>query len=502
MRARVLLIYPPSRSQSHGSCPAALTMLAAALEQAGHEVSLLDANACANRRDRAAIVREATKVRPDVIGVTLVTPLAREAYRLAADLRPLGAKLLSGGPHATLLPLEPVAHGFDANVVGEGEPAIAEAVEALLGARPLASVAGLVYRDEQGTVRANPPRPAPTDLDALPAPARHLVDPLDYGGDASGELHMNVFSSRGCPAKCSYCAGGLFGRRFRFRSAKSVVDEMIDVHRRYGTRTFHFMDDAMTVNRGRVVEICDRLVESGLGLRWSIMTRVDRVDEELLRTLRRGGCVQIDYGIESGDPDTLKKIHKPHTVEQVRRVVPMTAAAGIAPYVFFILGFPWDTPETIEVTASLMRELAPHVAKFDPAIASVLIPFPATELYEKYKDQFGFAEWWLDDARCYDAPDRRRHAFFEAQAFPRGAALDADFFGYSPEVRRKIVDVVELMWRHNLRARRGHDVGLGAALARPLLFDLSRRLHEVSPPLERAVFRSLDAAKRFARVGA
>lgn len=502
MRARVLLIYPPSRSQSHGSCPAALTMLAAVLEGAGHEVHLLDANACARRRGRAEIVARATELRPDVIGITLVTPLAREAYRLARELRPLGAKLLAGGPHATLLPVEPVEHGFDATVVGEGEPAIVEAVEALLGARPLAEVAGLVFRDDEGALRATPPRPAPTDLDALPSPARHLVDPADYGGDASGELHMNLFSSRGCPAKCSYCAGGLFGRRFRFRSAKSVVDEMLAVHARFGTGTFHFMDDAMTVNRGRVVEICDRLVESGRELRWSIMTRVDRVDEELLRTLRRGGCVQIDYGIESGHPETLLRIHKPHTVEQVRRVVPLTAAAGIAPYVFFILGFPWDTPETIEETASLMRELAPHVAKFDPAIASVLIPFPATEIYEKFKDQYGFAEWWLDDARCYDAPDRRRHAFFEAEAFPRGAALDADFFGYSPAVRRKILDVFELMWRHNLRARAGREVSTAASLAKPILFDLSRRLHEVSPPLERAVFRSLDAARRLARVGA
>lgn len=493
MAARILLVYPPSRSQSHGSCPAALTMLGAVLESAGYEVHLLDANAALHRRTRTQIVERAKELRPDVIGVTLVTPLVREAYRLAADLKPLGAKLLSGGPHATILPREPIEHGFDATVVGEGEPTVVEAVRALMGEIPKESVDGWVYRDDDGSIHATRPRPPIANLDALEKPARHLIDPADYG-DPSGEMHMNLFSSRGCPAKCSYCAGGLFGRRFRFRSGACMVQEMIEVHQRYGTKHFHFMDDAMTVHRQRVLDICEGVEKSGLGLTWSIMTRIDRMDEELLRALRRGGCTQIDYGIESGDPETLKRIHKPHTIPMVKRVIPMTHAAGIKPYVFFILGFPWDTVESIDRTEALMRDLAPYVACFHPAIASVLIPFPDTEIYEKHKDRFGFSEWWLDDARTYDAPDRRRHAFFETEAFPRGAVLDANFFHYSPEVRRKIIDVFELMWRHNLRASSdGRSVD---HLVRPVLFDVSRRLHDVSPALERRFFDGLDSVRR------
>ncbi|MFO0567392.1 MAG: radical SAM protein [Polyangiaceae bacterium] len=205
--------------------------------------------------------------------------------------------------------------------------------------------------------------------------------------------------------------------------------------------------------------------------------------EALLVTLRRAGCVQIDYGIESGHPETLKRIHKPHDVARARHIVEATAAAGIRAYVFFILGFPWDTVRSIDETQRLMAELAPYVARFHPAIASILIPFPGTEIYELYKDQFGLEDWWLSHARSFDAPDRRRHAHYQTQLFSRGAVLDADFFHYSPEVRRKIEDVFEFMWLHDLRRS-----SRPARLAKRVLFQASRALHGLSPALEQRAF--------------
>ena len=486
MKTRVLLIYPPSHTQTHASCPASLTMLGAVLEQAGVEVHLLDANAVSNRRDINQIIHLADKLKPDVVGMTLLTPLVREAYRLAAGLSVTGARLLAGGPHATLLPEEPLQYGFDATAVGEGEPTIDEAVRALMGQIPRQAVSGWVYRDESGRPCHTPPRPPVEDLDALPLPARHLVDPADYGGASNRDLHSNLFSSRGCPARCAYCAGGLFGRRFRFRSAKSVLDEITAVHARYRVPHFHFVDDAASANRQRLLEICEDFEKRGLGVTWSMMTRIDFVDEEILKAARRAGCTQIDFGIESGHPETLKRIHKPHTVEMVRRIVPMTAAAGIKPAVFFILGFPWDTLDSIAQTQELMEELSPYVPLFHPAIASVLIPFPGTEIYEKHKDEYGFADWWLKPEQSYDAPQLGRHAYFETQLFSRGAVLDANFFRYTPEVRRKIYDVFRFMWQHNLRQSHGLQ-----RLKSQMLFEFSRRLHSLSPACERQVFRTM-----------
>jgi anaerobic magnesium-protoporphyrin IX monomethyl ester cyclase len=459
-----------------------MLMLAAVLERAGHSVRLLDANAANHRLTADEIAAIAAEMRPEVIGVTLVTPLVKEAYRLAESLRSCGAKLIAGGPHATLLPDEPLEHGFDAVVVGEGEPTVVEAVEAVLGRAALDGVNGLVYRGADGRTCHNQPRPPVADLDSLPPPARHLVDAADFGSTA--DLHAHIFTSRGCPGRCAYCAGGLFGKKFRFRSADSVVDEMISLRRDYGTRHFHFVDDAMSMDRDRMKRICGRLIDEKLGFTWHMMTRVDAVDEELLDLAARAGCVQIDYGVESGEPDTLKRIHKPHTVEMVRRLIPLTRRHGIRPVVFFILGFPWDTPAAVDATLGLMRKLSPHV-EFMPAIASILIPFPGTELYDCYKEEYGLAGWWLSDDRSYDAPRTDTHAFYQRVMYRMGVVLDADFFRYSPEMKAKIHEVFRFMYASNLRRR-----GLLFRTAAILSLDLSRKLAAVSPRLERAVFKA------------
>jgi radical SAM superfamily enzyme YgiQ (UPF0313 family) len=489
---RVLLIYPPSRTQSHSTCPMGPLMIGAVLEQAGHEVHVVDANAIDRRRTSEEILALARELRPNVIGMTLLTPLAREAYRLAAMLRGLGAKLLAGGPHATLVPEEPLAHGFDAVALGEGEPIADRAVRALLGAVPIAEVSGLVYRDPDGAIRRTPPCPAPTDLDALPFPARHLADPAQY--DPPDRVAV-LFSSRGCTARCTYCAGGLFGRRFRFRSAENVLAEIRELHARYGTRHFHFCDDTMSMDRPRMLRICAGIRELGLNLTWSMMTRIDAMDEELLQRAKESGCTLIDYGVESGTPATLRKIRKSHTLEMVRRIVPLTRAVGIEPNVFFILGFPWEDVAAIEETRALMEELAPHVRTFHPALGSVLVPFPGTEIYDAYKDSCGFAEWWLGEERNFDVPRIGSHAYYEYVAYRCGAILDADFFRYREEVRRKIASVFQFMYFQNLRSR-----GLLSRTVQKAAFLLSIHLANRSPRLERIVFRPLARAAEAMRL--
>jgi anaerobic magnesium-protoporphyrin IX monomethyl ester cyclase len=481
--AKILLVYPPSRTQSHRSCPMGMLMLAAVLEKAGYEVHLLDANAANRRMSSDQIAQFAAKMQPDVIGITLVTPLIKEAYRLASGLRQYGARLICGGPHATLLPDEPLENGFDAVVVGEGEQIVVEAIEAVLGRTPMESVKGLVYRGHDGRIQRNEARPPIDDLDSLPAAARHLVNPADYGPPTNADLHASIFTSRGCPGRCAYCAGALFGKKFRFRSADSVVDEMIAINRSYGTRHFYFVDDAMSMDRRRIEEICRRLIDERLGFTWNMMTRIDAVDEELLALVARAGCVQIDYGVESGNPETLKKIHKPHTAEMVRRIVPLTRRYGIRPVGFFILGFPWEDSQATDTTLQLMRDLSPYIV-FQPAIASVIIPFPGTEIYDRYKDEYGFAQWWTSDDRTYDAPRTDTHPFYQSVMYRMGVVLDADFFRYTRTMKAKIHEVFRFMYASNMRHR--NFLFRCAAL---LALDLSRRIEALSPRLERALFR-------------
>jgi anaerobic magnesium-protoporphyrin IX monomethyl ester cyclase len=200
-----------------------ILMIATILEKAGYEVHLLDSNAVMKKRNIDDIIRIATKLKPDIIGMTLITPTIKESYKLASRLKDIGAKLIAGGPHATIMPDEVIAHGFDAAVIGEGEDTVEEAIKSLLGLMPKDEVLGWVYKNNNGQAIHTKPRPLITNLDELPLPARHLIEPSDYGGLDNPKIHMNIFSSRGCPAKCAYCAGGLFGKKFRFRSSQKEI---------------------------------------------------------------------------------------------------------------------------------------------------------------------------------------------------------------------------------------------------------------------------------------
>jgi len=202
------------------------------------------------------------------------------------------------------------------------------------------------------------------DLDTLPLPARHLVDPAAYGPKHNPVLHMNLFSSRGCPGRCAYCAGGVFGRRFRYRSPESMIAEMEQVRRTYGTNHFHFMDDAMTCDRQRVETFCRMLLEQQAGFTWSMMTRVDRVEESALTLLAQAGCQTIDYGVESGHPETLRRVHKPHTVEMVRRIGSCHPTGGYQALRVFHPG----------VSLGRYGRLGRHLA-FDAGIGAVRVSF-------------------------------------------------------------------------------------------------------------------------------
>jgi anaerobic magnesium-protoporphyrin IX monomethyl ester cyclase len=487
---RTLLIYPPS-TQLQQSCPMGLLMLAAVLEKAGMEVHLMDACAAQKKRNMKEVIKDAVALNPDIIGITLLTPAVRESYKLAAALKERGFKLIAGGPHATLMPEEVLAHNFEAVVLGEGEPIIEQALKALMGHISKDQVPGWAYKDSNNKAVYTTAREPLANLDSLPFPARHMVIPSDYGESNQDVLHSNIFSSRGCPALCSFCAGGLFGKHFRFRSAKNIIEEMVYVHKTYGTRNFHFVDDAMTVNRERIREFCEGLIKLQLPITWGIMTRVDTVNEDLLKLLFKAGCTQIDYGVESGHTETLKRIHKPHTIEMVRKIIPLTAQHKIKPFVFFILGFPWESADDTQVTFDLMKELSPYVECFHPAVASIIIPFPGTEIYDKYKNEYGFENWWLSTNRHYERNGTNGEFYFENRLFVCGHVLKANFFNYSDDMKQKIYEIFTFMYKHN---NRKHNPVMRFTLN--YLLSISKNTAKISPVLEKTLFAPINALKK------
>ncbi len=287
--------------------------------------------------------------------------------------------------------------GVDFVVYGEGEETLLELVAALeKGGGGFFHIQGLAYARDGNVVRT-PERPLIRDLDALPFPARHLLELDRYSLAApDGEPMLTVLSSRGCPYNCSYCFKGIVGRTYRQRSPESIVAELKHLKSTYGVRNFYFIDDLFTLSTKRLVTISQMIVDEGLDIRWQCLGRVDRVTPESLEAMARGGCREIHYGIESGNPEVLAATGKRISLEQVRQAVAWTAQSGIRSKGYFMLGLPGDTEETMEQTIRFACEL-----DLDEAMFSITTPFPGTRLWDELVKKHPETRYSADFTRAY-----------------------------------------------------------------------------------------------------
>lgn len=474
--------------------PLGLGYIAAVLEHRGCEVKIIDAAAPYASYSLKRIVDAAEQFGPDLIGLTVTITFSRHSYNLIRELKKrLEVPIVVGGPHVTLLPEEALDAGADIAVIGEGEKVLPEIMDVLTNGRDLRSVRGIAYIDAQGERWFNEPRPPLENLDELPFPAKHLFVREHYVR-TKGELarYGNIITSRGCPFECTYCSSKAFGHKVRFRSPENVVAEIEDTIARYGTRKFVFLDDCAALRKERVERICELILGKKLSIRWICITRVDTVTPELLRKMREAGCLSLNYGIESGNPKTLKKVKKRITLEQARQALRWSREAGIETMANFMHGFPWEGPGDIRRTREFIREISRYTDGFMPS--GILIPFPRTELYEEYAKQHGFEGWWrTGKAEVMGSADRVAQPLFELIFFSY-YALSFDFFHYSRAVRKEIMKTARVIGRHNLTRYSKRVIRLWPfyLLVREglcALAWLSRKLHRISPALERIVMK-------------
>lgn len=404
-RKRILLINPLSAEHLHRSIPLSLAYLAGMLRKAGHDVSIIDGSACMNVYGADRILEEAQDRKPDLIGVTIMTPFVSEAYRTVRALKELGVPIVAGGPHPTIFPEETLDHGADFVVRGEGEFVFSELAEALLSGAGYNTVRGTVWRDSDGRVIKNTPAKPVRDLDTIPQPAYDLFDPEWYAEDSVNHdrIHGNLITGRGCPGRCTFCSRVVFGRRVRLHSPERVISEMTDLRRKYGISNFYFLDDVFTVNRNRAIDIC-RKIETHPDLDrifFGLVSRLDMIDAELCAILRQAGATNMNFGIESGSDITLKRIQKDFTRNDILRKLKMVREQGIHIGANFILGYPWETPEDVKATIEMVREIEPLVDHF---YAGFLIPFPGTLIYKQYKHLPSVNEYWLKNDVSYSSP--------------------------------------------------------------------------------------------------
>src|SRR5205823_12826517 len=242
--ARLFLINPPT-DETVRTPLLSFLYLGAALRRAGHEVAVLDCSAPFGPREHAGIVARALAWKPSLIGLHCKTLYAQDTYALARAFQGCGVPLVCGGPHPTVAPLEPLAQGFDFSVRGEGEETLVELCDALDGKRPLAEVRSLAWPGG-----LNPSRGFLLDLDALASPldALDLFDPRWYGAERT-VAPAGLLASRGCPAACTFCSNNVTGRRFRYRSAVKIAEEIRELARRTDFMAFSFFDDSFAVGR-------------------------------------------------------------------------------------------------------------------------------------------------------------------------------------------------------------------------------------------------------------
>lgn len=467
--ARVFLVNPPSPEPVYTPL-LSFCHLAASLRAGGHEVALLDASAPFAPKDHAAIAEHIGAWEPDLVGLHLKTLHVQFGYALAAVLAERFA-LVGGGPHATIVPAEPLGRGFRWVLRGESEDALVELADVIDGKREAASVAGLVWR-ERGMVRSNPERPFITELDRLAPPlsALDLFDPAWYGAAAVGtELAPGgLLSSRGCPAACTFCSNDVTGRKFRYRSAASVAAEVAMLRDERKKVGITFLDDSFAVGRRRVHELCGALAGIGAPVWWTCTAHPAHLDRDVLAAMKSAGCAGIDIGMESADPEMLLAIGKGVTVERVLDVLRWSRDLGIHTVVNLMFGWPEETDAQLDATIAFLERAAPIAGGFNAR--GVVVPYPGTQIYERHHEAFGFTQWWLTEPPlAYRAFPTTWNEDEIVRAYGDDPALDRNFFRHPPHRVERIREALALKAKLTIaitKRRSEVHVGVPAAGAR------------------------------------
>ena len=367
--------------------PLGLAYLAAVAEREGHEVRIVD---CSLGMTLPQLCARVEAFGPQVVGLTCTTPSwvsARSAARATRQVAP-EAKLVIGGAHVTAAPIETMAsNDFDVGVVGEGEVTFVELLHAWESnlAAGLDGIAGLVLPGKDGP-RLTPGRALIADVDSIPYPARGLLPRLSAYRPTPASyrrLPLGVLmTSRGCPAKCTFCDRAVFGETYRGRSAGNVMGEVEELVQRYGAREIRFFDDTFTLNRKRAFNICEAMAKLPWRLPWTCLTRVNAVTPRLLKAMKRAGCWQVLYGLESGDDRVLKALKKGSTVEMNIRAVRWAQEAGLGVRGDLIVGTPAETVESFNRTVQFALDMRLDYAHFNK-----FVPLPGTELYRQLRAQ-------------------------------------------------------------------------------------------------------------------
>ncbi|HPM42869.1 MAG TPA: cobalamin-dependent protein [Candidatus Omnitrophota bacterium] len=410
---KVLLINPPYYASKENinfwpSFPLGIAYIASYLESNGYKVKVIDAfgEGYENRRphdekylriglDEKEILSEVSAFRPDIIGIGNLFSIQRfSMHSMAKVIKDFDRRIpvVVGGPHVSAVPeLVMSDTNIDYSIIGEGEHALRELVEALSDDKPLDSISGLAYR-QGDSLKINRTRKFVGNLDELPFPAWHLFKMDKYinqkvsqGGDVRRHPVMTMLSSRGCPFNCLFCSGrDTWGTSLRVRSPENVIKEIMLLREKFGIRELIIVDDNFNFDVKRLNTILDFLIKKKMDLILQTPSGlfIQKLSCDILRKMKAAGFYRIFLPIESGSEHVRNAIiRKPIDMEHVKELVKCCREIGIDTTGYFILGLPGETKEEMMQTFKVARDL-----KIQPYF-SVATPFPGSDLYKFAKEK-------------------------------------------------------------------------------------------------------------------
>jgi radical SAM superfamily enzyme YgiQ (UPF0313 family) len=386
MMTYVTLVNPPYPSGAHRHppfTPLGLGYLAAVLEKNQYKVDVVDCQALG--LSHKEFKNEINKRQPNIVGITSTTLTYKSGLQIAKTAKQASPNCLTimGGPHVTFWDdkaLQECPPELDVIIRKEGENTLLELVQRLEAGKSFHDVLGTTCRKDGKIVR-NPDRPYIKNLDSLPFPAHNLW-PLE-SLRKYGTIVFPLVTSRGCVYWCDFCtAVRMFGRNYRMRSPKNVVNEIEFLHKTYGANQFTFYDDAFTVDQDRAAEICREIKKLKMKIKWDCETRVDMVTKELLLNMKEAGCIAVWFGVESGSQRVIDAMGKGFSLTQTMNAFKWAKDVGLMTVASAILGFPGETKESALETIRLVEKISP-----DDIGYYIATPYPGTPMHDFVKEK-------------------------------------------------------------------------------------------------------------------
>ncbi len=405
---KVVLVSPAGRAKTPRP-PLGLMYIASSLEKSGYPTDIIDLKGLENKEiTHQKIINEVIQKNPKVIGISCMLSEDTDVKDMCKVFKEKldNPIIVVGSTQTTFNPQLFLNWGniIDYVITGEGELSFPKLLDALKDNKDVSKVNGVAYMKDGEMHKTE--AEFIKNLDEVPFPAWDKVNmkfytkPTFYAIRGMPVSSFFVITSRGCNFRCTFCVNkNLYHRTVRARSAENVVEEIETLVKKYKVDAIYFYDDTFTLYKKNTLKICEEIKRRKLKFLWGCESRVDKIDEPLLKTMKDAGCVQIDFGVESGSQKVLDTIKKDCTVDQIRKAYALCRKVGIRTLANLMINHPGETEKDVEKTIELAKEI-----KSNLYLINVASPYPGSEIYEQYgkhvdPDEFEKISWY----ESYDA---------------------------------------------------------------------------------------------------